>query len=232
MKQLADIGYPKDRTFEFEVNLQSFVHSARSPQIPALLREFRALHTRVLLFVGRIQCDKGILDLLHAFGTLDNLFGRGHVGLVYVGDGKDSQKLTVAVAQSAASQSVLMLGKLQHEALPAVMQAADIVVAPTRPEFPEGRCMVVLESLVLGVPVVAPDFGPFPFAVEHGVDGMLYRAGDANDLAEKLSAILRDEVLHGVKAGARRASEMLLTARRSFADAVDAAFGELRNRTY
>lgn len=57
---------------------------------------------------------------------------------------------------------------------------------------PEPCSLWVCETLVDGVPCIASATGGTPELVEDGKTGMLYRAGDADDLAEKLIALCRD----------------------------------------
>ena len=92
--------------------------------------------------------------------------------------------------------------------------------------------MVVMESLVLGVPVVAPDFGPFPYLVVHGKNGLLYRPDSINDLAQKLDMILdNDELYIRLKAGARESGDTLLVPSLTFSEAVKRAFGFATNKS-
>ena len=55
--------------------------------------------------------------------------------------------------------------------------------------------MVALEGQGLGLPVLAPDAGPFPFMIENGVSGALYEVNSVDDLRCKLEALLSDEAL-------------------------------------
>jgi glycosyltransferase involved in cell wall biosynthesis len=54
--------------------------------------------------------------------------------------------------------------------------------------WPENAPLVLLEARAAGCPVVAPAIGGIPELVEDGVDGWLYRPGDAADLARALRA--------------------------------------------
>jgi glycosyltransferase involved in cell wall biosynthesis len=106
-----------------------------------------------------------------------------------------------------------------------------MVVTPTRSEFPEGRCMVVLESLVLGVPVVAPDFGPFPYAVRHLVNGVLFEGGSRQALRQSLEHALQPQLLGELRLGAEKAGRGLLASQQSFANSVDSTFAAAEARS-
>lgn len=222
--QIRALGFPSERTHEFEVDLSDFARAAKGEMAPPL-RDFAARFNTVVSFVGRVQHDKGVLDLLDAFEALPASI-RATTGLVYVGDGKDMPLLRQRIAASPAGDQVLLAGKCPHADLPAWMRGADVIVAPTRPEFPEGRCMVVLESLALGIPVIAPRSGPFPYAIKHDVNGLLFEPGSVTGLTEVLTRFTSDEnVRERLRSGAVRAGEEIISTRTSFATAVEMAFG-------
>ena len=90
--------------------------------------------------------------------------------------------------------------------IPAVMQAADVVVhASTSPE-PFGR--VVIEGMVMEAVVIATAIGAPPEIIEDGVSGFLVPPSDPHALAEKIVATLRDDAL--LKKVGRRAREVVI----------------------
>lgn len=219
--QVAALGVPRSHIHEFDVDLRDFgtraSESALSPEHAALLAQFPF----VFMYVGRIQADKGVLDLLEAFARL----GEVNAGLVYIGTGKDSSALTRAVERHGLGSRVRLLGALPHAQLAALARRANAIVTPTRPDLIEGRCMVALESLVLGVPVIAPDFAAFPYVVQHGANGLLYKAGNLDALAVAMREISTDpQRLADLRAGAIRSGDQLRSGFTAFSRAVDAAF--------
>lgn len=222
--QVGALGIARSRTHEFEVDLSGFVAACSHSMAPTELQEFARRFGTVMVFVGRVQRDKGVIDLLEAFCDLPQA-AHAQVGLVYVGDGKDMAMLKSRLGERKVEGRVLLLGRILHAQLPGVLRLASIVIAPTRPEFPEGRCMVVLESLVLGVPVVAPNFGPFPYAIQHGVNGLLFEPGNVDALRQSLLQLAQqDGTLVRLRRGAVESGKDLLAAHRSFASAVDSIF--------
>jgi glycosyltransferase involved in cell wall biosynthesis len=228
-EQVRSMGVATDRTRQFEVDLTEFVATAADLQAPDRLREFAGRFATVFAFIGRVQRDKGVIDLLDAFADLEQT-GATQAGLVYVGDGMDLELLRRRVQERGLLDRVLLLGRMPHGHLPSILRHVAIVIAPTRPEFPEGRCMVVLESLALGVPVVAPDFGPFPYAVRHLVNGLLFEAGSCEALRHSLALALQPETLGRLRQGAAFCGRELLKSQQNFAKAVDSTFAAAEAR--
>lgn len=106
--------------------------------------------------------------------------------------------------------------------MPAVYMGLDVVVSASTSPEPLGT--VVIESLALARPLVAPDHGGAVELVEHGMTGLLFRAGDAQSLAEAILALHADPAL-GERLGAAARQHALQTfAIRTHADRVQAIF--------
>jgi glycosyltransferase involved in cell wall biosynthesis len=102
-----------------------------------------------------------------------------------------------------------------------------VVSASTSPE-PLGT--VVIESLALARPLVAPDHGGAMEMVEQGRTGLLFRAGEAQSLAEAILALHADPAL-GKRLGAAARRHALQTfAVRTHAARVQAIFDEVLAR--
>jgi glycosyltransferase involved in cell wall biosynthesis len=108
-------------------------------------------------------------------------------------------------------QNVQMCGFVAGEAKWDALRSALAVVVPSR--CYELGPLSMVESLVAGTPVVAPDLAHFPGAINDRQTGLLFRAGDADDLQSKL-AWLADDVDRAVAMGrlAREAAESRYTA--------------------
>lgn len=224
LSEVRGIGVPEARTHEFGLSFRDFAERSLRTAPPPELAEFAGRFEHVVMFVGRVQRDKGVIDLLDAYRMLPRTV-RDRTGLVYVGDGHGMSELENGVRERMLTDRVLILGRVPHAQLPGIMRLATVVAAPTRPEFPEGRCKVVPEALVLGVPVIAPDFGPFPFGVRDGIDGLLFEPGSVSALAASLERVLgHPGELEALRRGARASRERLMAEPVGFARAVEAAF--------
>jgi glycosyltransferase involved in cell wall biosynthesis len=177
-----------------------------------------------ILFLGRVEANKGVFDLLEACVPL--LERQPSLKLAYAGNGGAAGELRAAVASHKLEQQVVLLGSVPHEQLPARIREAGVVVTPTRREFPEGRCMAAMEGLVAGRPVIAPGCGPFPYLVQHGKNGLLYEPDSVVSLRECLARVVEDGDLYSaLLSGARESSTALRAHEFSYYDAVTEAFG-------
>lgn len=97
----------------------------------------------------------------------------------------------------------------------------DLVVhASTMPE-PFG--LVIAEAMAAGCPIVAGGLGAAPEIIEDGRSGLLFRPGDAEDLAAKIVRVLTEPGLAGVlsRGGWRRVLERF-DARRTAVEVMEA----------
>lgn len=188
-QQLHAIGVPNLRVFVFDSGCRDLVGDMQEPSVP----QSGAPH---ILYLGRIVRGKGVFDLVQAVSHLANSGLNLYVD--YGGDGEDLRALKDETSLLKMHGNVSFLGTLEHAAVTSVIQHAWVVVTPTRSELPEGRCMAAMEALACGIPVVAPDAGPFPYLVKHGVNGLLFKQDSVMELA---AALRRLVVEPGLRAG-------------------------------
>jgi glycosyltransferase involved in cell wall biosynthesis len=92
------------------------------------------------------------------------------------------------LAQAGLEEAFQCLGALPRERYLAYVGRADVFV---RPSLVDGDALSVREALALGRTVVASDTDARPEGV------ILFRRGDANDLAEKVAVALETAVASG-----------------------------------
>ena len=55
--------------------------------------------------------------------------------------------------------------------------------------------MVILEAFSAGKPVIASNMGGIPELVEHGADGLIFEAGNADELAPCMRCLIDDPAM-------------------------------------
>jgi len=77
-----------------------------------------------------------------------------------------------------------------REDVPDLMQALDIAVVPSKAE---SLGLVAIEAMANGRPVVGSCSGALPEILEHGANGLLFTAGDAESFAEAILTLVGDK---------------------------------------
>lgn len=142
--------------------------------------------SRMILFVGRLTRDKGILDLAAAFSLLAKEFP--DIVLVFVGAEED---VSFGKIQAICNVKPERLHYVPFTPTPErYMAAAEIFCQPS---YREGFGMTLIEAAACGVPAVASRIYGIVDAVEDGKSGLLFEAGNVNSLCVALSKLLADD---------------------------------------
>lgn len=157
-----------------------------------------------VLFLGRLEQNKGIYELLDALAIVARQFP--DVLLLVGGDG-ETRQVQEKAGKLGISANVELLGWVNGPQKQDLFKRASVLVLPS---YKEGLPMAVLEAMAEGIPVVATAVGGVPYAVRDGSEGLLVNAGDANTLARALIRLLADPALcrEMSEAGWRRANEL------------------------
>jgi glycosyltransferase involved in cell wall biosynthesis len=106
---------------------------------------------------------------------------------VVVGDGERRSELEQLATRAGVDGRIHFLG--WRADLERIYADLDVVVLTSRNE---GSPVALIEAMAAGKPVVATSVGGVPDVVEHGVSGILVRAGDVEALASAVEGVIRD----------------------------------------
>jgi len=144
-----------------------------------------------LLFIGRLDRQKGIDILLDAVAGTEELVELRVIGTAVIGD----QTIGDALPH------VTMLGWCDQARIRAELAAADLVVLPSRWE---GFGLVAIEAMRAGRAVVASDVGGLPEVVMDGVTGVLFPPEDSESLREAILRLDHEQLVVMGRAGRER----------------------------
>jgi glycosyltransferase involved in cell wall biosynthesis len=134
----------------------------------------------VVMFVGRLQLDKGLVEFVEAA----RLLKKKHSDIVFVMVGAPDPGNKRSVSKSTLAQwksegDVVFTGR--REDVPDLMAMANTVAAPTF--YREGLPRTLLEAAATGLPLIGTDMPGVREAITHDVNGVLIPTKDSGALA-------------------------------------------------
>jgi len=190
-------------------------------QLAPLHRELSLNDVPVVMYVGRLEPEKGLETLLRASAAAT----RRHT-LVLVGSGSLEPELRDRAARLTPAVDVRFAGRVEQADLPAYLGLANALVLPsvTTTTFKEPWGLVVNEAMNCGVPVLATDAvgAAAGGLVVDGETGVVVPERDAAALASALDLLLGDPALRE-RLGAAAAERVLELSFEASADAFERA---------
>lgn len=107
--------------------------------------------------------------------------------LIIAGTGPELEKLQAMVSKEGVKEKVKFAGLVSPEKVADLFAKSDILVQAS---YREGRPNSVLEAMAAGVAVVGSDIDGIAELIDHGKNGLLFPAGDAEKLSEQLQLLL------------------------------------------
>ncbi|HET7028028.1 MAG TPA: glycosyltransferase family 4 protein [Candidatus Limnocylindrales bacterium] len=146
--------------------------------------------TRNILFVGRLEPRKGIVELLKAYRILRKT--GCDCRLLVVGSGPLEREARRYVATRRLG-GVEFLGRVTDDEKAQLFKTADVYAAPATGR--ESFGIVLLEAMAAGTPIVASDIHGYKGVVRRDVEALLVPPRDHRRLAAALARVLADPLL-------------------------------------
>jgi len=143
---------------------------------------------QVILYVGRFNIDKGLLDLASAFARIKAAYPNAH--LLFVGPDEENIRPKIEKICDAFTHHLHFVGYTSQPEL--YMAASDLLCLPS---YREGFGMVLLEAAATGLPTIGSRIYGITDAIVDGVTGLLFEPADVVDLTNKLMLLLNDKAL-------------------------------------
>lgn len=157
-----------------------------------------------ILYFGRTSKEKGVDVLVRAWKKLD----LKNEKLLIVGHSHDGETERLKKWITEEKIGNIEFKDFQSTALLAgLISRSRFTVVPS--VWYENMPNTILESFAHAKPVVASDIGSIPETVRDGEEGLLFQAGNADDLAQKMSRLLSNpqEIVEMGKNARRRLEE-------------------------
>ncbi len=137
---------------------------------------------KVFLFVGRVDAEKKLDVLLRAMSHLK----RDDVQLAIAGRGEALAGLQALADELNLGDRVRFTGFIPNEDLHVLLNSVDIFVMPSEAEL---LSLATLEAMASGRPVLLANAVALPELVSVGVNGYLFKPGDAQDAAKYMDLL-------------------------------------------
>jgi glycosyltransferase involved in cell wall biosynthesis len=138
--------------------------------------------------VGRLTPSKGVHVFTAAFTHLNGV--GGFAGQIWGDPNQEPDYVKSLAATYPASAPLTFKGKFARPDIAAVYSGLDVLVVPSI--WYENNPLVIQEAFAAGVPVIASNLGGMAEFVKHEVNGLLFKAGDADDLARTMRRLLTE----------------------------------------
>ena len=158
----------------------------------------------VLSCIAAVRPEKGHKLLLDAFAQVDPV-----PFLVFAGDGALRGEVQRYARSLGLERRTRFLGNIP-DTRPLVAASNATVLASTAVET---FSMAMLESMAMGVPMIAPRIGGLPEAIVHGETGLLFPVGNVRLLADCIQSLVNspsEAARMGIAAESKVKSEFTL----------------------
>lgn len=138
------------------------------------------VHEQYVLYFGRFSEEKGIRTLIEACKDLPD------IQFVFAGMGPLEEKVK-------GVENIKNVGFQKGVALENLIRSARFSIYPS--EWYENCPFSVMESQMYGTPVLGADIGGIPELITVGKTGELFKAGDKEELKNKIEKLWKDTEL-------------------------------------
>jgi len=146
----------------------------------------------VIGFVGRLVPQKGVRVLIDALSIIN----KDNVKLIFVGTGPMEEEIIELSRRNNLYNRIEILRYIKHENIPNELHKMDVLVLPsiTTNFWKEQFGHVLIEAMSCGVPVIGSTCGEIPNVIFDC--GLIFKEGDAKDLAEKITLLMENKELY------------------------------------
>lgn len=180
-------------------------HNVNLAEIESLYEELKLTkEDTIITFIGRLVGEKGIVELIEAFCSINN---DGSIKLLIVGDAdqgcRDTKTKNMIISRYKYSKNIIFMGF--REDINSILYATDIFCLPS---YREGMPRTIIEAMAMECAVIATDIRGCREEVADGETGFLIKPKSASEIKNRLEILIKDKKLLGsMKAEGRRRAE-------------------------
>jgi glycosyltransferase involved in cell wall biosynthesis len=185
-EHLAKLGVRREKLIAWDIR-HPFDPGSCRPKELAVRGQFEAF------YAGSIVEDKGVPELIKALASLRQQGIEVHCSLAGAGD---IEGMSALGAKVGVSDLLSFLRLIPNSEVFNRMLAADLVVVPSRTQYPEGFPLTMFEAIASRTPIVCSSHPMFRDVLVDGRNASVFAAGDYQALAAAIRRIVTDPVLY------------------------------------
>jgi phosphatidylinositol alpha-mannosyltransferase len=144
-----------------------------------------------ILFVGRLEPRKGLINLLKSIPLIKNFSSRDY-RLIVVGNGILTKYYKSRIPREVTGK-VFFVGDISFEDLPKYYKTAHVFCSPAT--YGESFGIVLIEAMAAGLPIVAGNNEGYRKVISDGVNGVLVDPEQPLQIAQAIGKILQSDKL-------------------------------------
>ncbi len=160
------------------------------PKVPRI-DELERLEKRKILYLGRLDRRKGLIELLNAMPLVRKEIPDAM--LIVVGRGPLENDCRKLVTDLDLTDSVIFRGYAKQEEIPSYYASCELYCSPALGG--ESFGIVLLEAMAIGKPVIASKIPGYDRVIIDGYNGLFINPYDRNDVAEKIVSVMKSPEL-------------------------------------
>ncbi len=203
LKQYFQSKYAKDTIY---IHHGTEFPGLKTPRL--ILEKYDLKEKDYVLFMGRLTSEKRVDWLIRAFQDLiKNPAAPKHLKLVIAGGSSATHEYVKKLQNMSKNDNrIIFTGYVTGREKEELLSNAIVFSLPSRLE---GYPIVILEAKSYGLCCLASDIPPHREAIEHGIDGFLFKHEDLSDLTSKLIHLINNsELTEKMGKAAREKSKM------------------------
>lgn len=138
----------------------------------------------VFMFIGRLNTDKGIFDLVLAFDKLLKEYENVKLFLI----GPDEENIENQICEFLKFKNVIRIDYVSNPQ--EILNIADVLVLPS---YREGFGTIVIEAASMGIPCIASNIYGLNDAIVNNKTGLLHKVKDIDDMIEKYEYLIENK---------------------------------------
>lgn len=140
-----------------------------------------------VLFMGWIERNKGIIELLEAVSIYRNKL-QG-VKFIICGGGSKIGDVRKYIKSKNLDKFFIVKGWVSGKEKMLILRQSDILILPS---YREGLPNVILEAMASGCAVIANSVGSIPDVIDNSINGILLDSNDPSDIGESILTLVQD----------------------------------------